>query len=106
MSTEPQEPGPPGRTRRVGRYLLRRWRRIVVFAVLVLVAVPAGFFTYMKLVEKGFIRYNKWDRRIRGDLRVGDPAPDLELTWYDGSRLRLSSLWAEKPAVLVFGSCT
>jgi peroxiredoxin len=60
----------------------------------------------MKLVEKGFIRYNKWDRRVRGTLRVGDQAPDVEVTRYDGSTLRLSSLWAKRPVVLVFGSCT
>ncbi len=63
-------------------------------------------FGYMKLVEKGFIRYNKWDRRVRGTLREGDVAPDFEIRRYDGAPVRLSSLWAEKPLVLVFGSCT
>lgn len=75
-------------------------------ALIVLAVAAAGGLAYMKLVEKGYLRYNKWDRRVRGTLRVGDQAPDLELTWYDGSRLRLSSLWRTKPAVLVFGSCT
>jgi hypothetical protein len=74
--------------------------------IVVAAAVAAGVFGYVKLVEKGYIRYNKWDRRVRGTLRVGDQAPDLELVRYDGSRLRLSSLWRTKPAVLVFGSCT
>lgn len=78
-----------------------------MIGALAAVAVGAlGFSVYMKLVEHGFVRYNKWDRRVRGTLRAGDLAPDLELTRYDGTTLRLSSLWAKKPVVLVFGSCT
>lgn len=82
------------------------WRRGLFGALIVLAVGAAGGLVYMKLVEKGFIRYNKWDRRVRGTLRVGDQAPDLELTLYDGSRLPLSSLWQARPVVLVFGSCT
>ncbi len=75
--------------------------------VLVIAALAvAGGFSYRKLVEQGYVRYNKWDRRVRGSLRTGQDAPDLELVRYDGSPLRLSSLWASKPLVLVFGSCT
>jgi hypothetical protein len=85
----------------------RRWRRtLLITAIAVGAVLAAGGYGYLKLVEKGFIRYNKWDRRVRGTLREGDPAPDLELTRYDGSRFRLSSVWATRPAVLVFGSCT
>jgi cytochrome oxidase Cu insertion factor (SCO1/SenC/PrrC family) len=73
--------------------------------VVVAVGAAAGL-VYLKLVQQGFVRYNKWDRRVRGTLRVGDQAPDLELTRYDGSRLRLSSLWGKRPVVLIFGSCT
>jgi hypothetical protein len=32
----------------------------------------------MALVRAGVLRYNKWDRRETGTLRVGDLAPDLE----------------------------
>ena len=74
--------------------------------IAVVVLGGAGLLTYRKLVEHGYIRYNEWDRRVRGSLRVGHQAPDLELTAYDGSPLRLSSFWKEKPLVLVFGSCT
>lgn len=78
-----------------------------MMAALVVVVVAVGaYFGYRKLVELGFVRYNKWDRRVRGTLRAGDVAPDLELTRYDGSAMRLSSLWAARPLVLVFGSCT
>jgi hypothetical protein len=101
----------PDRLAETWRRLLRwrvppRWRRPLIGALAVVGVSAAGFFVYMKLVEHGFIRYNKWDRRVRGTLRAGDQAPDLELVRYDGSHLRLSSLWGKKPVVLVFGSCT
>jgi hypothetical protein len=78
----------------------------LIGALVVVAVLGAGWLLYMKLVEKGYVRYNKWDRRVHGTLRAGDQAPDLELTRYDGSKLRLSSLWTNKPVVLVFGSCT
>ena len=81
-------------------------RRILWGSALVLVLGAGAAAGWMALVRAGVLRYNKWDRRERGTLRVGDPAPDLELVQYDGSPLRLASLWAEKPLVLVFGSCT
>jgi hypothetical protein len=89
-----------------GRPLGKGGKRLIAAIVAVAVGAGASFLAYRKLVELGYVRYNKWDRRVRGTLRVGDQAPDVELTRYDGSRLRLSSLWAVKPAVLVFGSCT
>jgi hypothetical protein len=83
-----------------------KWRRLLAGAAVLLALAAAGLLTYMKLVELGFVRYNRWDRRVRGTLQVGHQAPDLELTMYDGAPVRLSSLWARKPAILVFGSCT
>jgi len=77
-----------------------------VTLVAVAVGIGGSLFAYRKLVEKGYVRYNKWDRRVRGTLRVGDQAPDVALTAYDGAPLGLSSLWSERPVVLVFGSCT
>ena len=69
--------------------------------------VALGGFAYMQLMKKGYIKYNEYDRRVEGRLRVGDVAPDLELTMYDGVAVRLSSLWSDgKPLFLVFGSCT
>lgn len=35
-------------------------------------------------------------------LKFNDPAPDLEITTGTGERIRLSSLWEEKPLLLVF----
>jgi len=61
-----------------------RWRRPLAGALIVVAVGAVGALVYMKLVEHGFLRYNKWDRRVRGTLRPGDQAPDLELTRYDG----------------------
>ena len=66
----------------------------------------AGMLTYMELVKAGYIRYNEFDRRVRGSLRVGEAAPDLTLSLYDGSEVRLSELWGTRPLFLIFGSCT
>jgi hypothetical protein len=66
----------------------------------------AGFAGYMELVKAGYVKYNRFDHRERGTLREGGAAPDLELTGYDGSTVRLSQLWSQRPVMLVFGSCT
>ena len=66
-----------------------------------------GFGVYYVLVREGILRYNKWDRRVRGTLKKGDAAPDLVLASYgSGGTVRLSELWRARPVVLVFGSCT
>jgi hypothetical protein len=50
------------------------------------------------------------DEREFGDfpnmLRVGERAPDGELTLLDGERVSLSQLWAGQGVVLEFGSFT
>jgi hypothetical protein len=78
----------------------------VIWGVGALAVIAALGFTYMKLVEKGILRYNKYDRREKGTLQAGHQAPDLTLKMYDGSDVRLSTLWKTKPVVLIFGSCT
>ena len=84
-----------------------RKRGKVLIAVAAGLGVALGGFVYMQLVKKGYIKYNEYDRRVEGRLRVGDTAPDLELSMYDGAPVRLSSLWGDgKPLFLVFGSCT
>jgi hypothetical protein len=84
----------------------RRWRPVLAWTAGAAVAGCLGFFGYMRMVEAGWLRYNKWDRRVRGALRVGQQAPDLELPLLDTGTLRLSELWRERPVFLVFGSCT
>jgi hypothetical protein len=77
----------------------------MVVASVALAAVALGG-AYYFAVRQGWLRYNKYDRREQGTIRVGDHAPDLALAGYDGATVRLAGLWAEKPLVLVFGSCT
>jgi hypothetical protein len=48
-----------------------------------------------------------WIHARKGSLNVGDIAPDLEVKTLDTkASVRLGSLWADKPVVLVFGSYT
>jgi hypothetical protein len=87
-------------------FLRRVPKKLWIGSATVLAAAGLGFVGYMQLVRMGVLRYNKWDRRERGTLGVGDAAPDLELSLYDGGSVRLSELWRSEPVVLVFGSCT
>jgi hypothetical protein len=79
---------------------------VVLGVVGALFLAGSGALGYRKLVELGFLRYNRWDRRVRGSLREGDPAIDVEVTTWEGAPLRLSTLWRARPVVLIFGSCT
>ena len=82
------------------------WKKIAAGSAALLVLGFGGFNGYRQLVRAGVLRYNKYDRREKGELKVGSAAPDLELQMYDGAPLRLSELWTSKPVFLVFGSCT
>ena len=82
------------------------WRKMALTTGALAGLAAAGFGVWYVLVREGILRYNKYDRRERGTLKAGDAAPDLALTAYEGSTLRLSELWRERPVVLVFGSCT
>ncbi len=43
----------------------------------------------------------------QGHLRVGDAAPDVQLTKLDGqTSVSLKSLWEDLPLVMIFGSFT
>ena len=83
-----------------------RRKKALIIAGAVLVVLAAGGLTYYQLLKAGIVHYGRYDHRDRGSLRVGAPAPDLDLTMYDGSPVRLSRLWSERPVFLVFGSCT
>lgn len=82
------------------------WGKLAVGAALALALAGAGLLAWYQLVKAGVLRYNEYDRRERGSLQVGQPAPDLVLTRYEGGELRLSELWRSRPVFLVFGSCT
>jgi hypothetical protein len=48
-----------------------------------------------------------WTHERAGELHPGDPAPDFNLLKLDKSgRVQLSSLTAQQPVVLIFGSYT
>lgn len=51
----------------------------------------------------GILRY---DQRREGALRVGDPAPDVELVSLSGQTVHLRERIGGRPLVLVFGSFT
>ena len=82
------------------------WKKAIAGVAGVAVLGVAGFYGYYQLVKAGILRYNKYDRRERGKLQVGDQAPDLALPLYQGGDVKLSELWRARPVVLVFGSCT
>ena len=84
----------------------RRWRLLILGSLGAAGVLALGFFAYVQLVKGAWIPYNKWDRRQRGALRVGQPAPDLELPLLGQGSVRLSELWRSRPLFLVFGSCT
>ena len=81
-------------------------KKALILVAIGLGVVAAGGLTYYQLLKAGFVHYGKYDHRDRGTLKVGAAAPDLDLTMYDGSPVRLSQLWSERPVFLVFGSCT
>jgi hypothetical protein len=97
-----------GASRKAGSTIaaVRRWKTALVVAGAVLVVIAAGGLTYYELLKAGIVHYGKYDHRDRGSLKVGAAAPDLDLTMYDGSPVRLSKLWSDRPVFLVFGSCT
>jgi hypothetical protein len=81
-------------------------RKVMLLVAVAIAAAAVGGGGYMLAVRHGWIKYNKYDRREEGSIRVGDYAPNLALDGYDGATVRLGRLWADKPLVLVFGSCT
>lgn len=75
-----------------------------ILGLLVLAVVAYGVFSFGPRNVIGMLRY---DQRREGDLKVGDPAPDVELVALDGSTpVRLKDAVGEKPLVLIFGSFT
>ena len=84
----------------------RNWKKLALGLSLAIALPIGGFRGYRELVRAGVLRYNKYDRRERGELVVGATAPDLTLRMYEGAPVRLAELWKSKPVFLVFGSCT
>ena len=87
----------------------------IVLATVVLSAMlapPERFGQFMKRMPAAVVwgalpAQRMWLWARRGDLSVGDPAPDFTLRRQGQSgRVTLSSYRAQRPVVLVFGSYT
>jgi hypothetical protein len=89
-----------------------RRKKILMIGFVVLVVLSAGAFATLSFMmggprgAYGFLRYALPQMR-RGDLRVGDRAPDFEAVALDGvTNVRLVDRIGSKPLVLIFGSYT
>lgn len=63
----------------------------------------------LKLYQMGprdYFGMMRYDQREEGELKVGDPAPDVVLTALDGRSVHLRERFGGKPVVLIFGSYT
>jgi hypothetical protein len=80
---------------------------VIAFGLLFLLAV--GLLSHLAGGAKhiyGLVRY-ALPQMHRGELRVGDPAPDVLLLSLDGhARFSLREKFGSKPLVLIFGSYT
>ena len=82
------------------------WITIGIGAVAVLVFVGLAVMAGSPRDAIQMVRY-AFPHMHRGDLRVGDGAPDIELVALDGqSRFSLRERMKGRPLVLVFGSFT
>jgi len=101
---------------------MRKLFKTVLVIVLVYVVVLIGLFTAMfqrpevfssvmaktpGLVFMVFPFKPMWLYARRGEVKVGDMAPDFTLEQFDNKNtVQLSALRGQKPVVLVFGSYT
>jgi hypothetical protein len=83
-----------------------RW---LLISLAVLIVAAFAVLSYMAGSPKDvyyMVRY-AFPHMRRGNLKVGDPAPDASLVALDGSKVfRLRDKTAGRPLVLVFGSFT
>ena len=87
---------------------------VLLFAAVVaaMLQPPERFGLFMRhmpeaLVWGGLPAFHMWLWARRGNLAVGDTAPDFTLGTYDHSqRVTLSTYRGQRPVVLVFGSYT
>jgi len=89
-----------------------RSKKLLVIVLGVLLVLAGGTFATLSFMmggprgAYGFLRYALPQMR-KGDLRVGDQAPDFEAVALDGAtNVRLRERIGSKPLVLVFGSYT
>jgi hypothetical protein len=86
-----------------------RWLKWTVIALILILTAGYGALSYFMGGPRdvyGFLRYAlpHWHR---GDLRVGNTAPDVELVALDGqSRFAIRDRIGQRLLVLIFGSYT
>jgi hypothetical protein len=86
-----------------------RWFKWTVIALILILTAGYGALSYFMGGPRdvyGFLRYAlpHWHR---GDLRVGNTAPDVELVALDGqSRFAIRDRIGQRLLVLIFGSYT
>ena len=83
-----------------------KWTLIILVAILAIAFGVGCYFMGGPRDLYGFLRYAlpQWHR---GDLRVGDTAPDVPLYALDGqSTFRIRDRIGARPLVLIFGSYT
>lgn len=87
---------------------MKKWiYRIGLTAIAIVILGYGGRMAYYEAMKRAWIHYNEYDIRSEGILKVGDLAPDLELTNVKGSApVKLSTLYKDKSLVVVFGSYT
>ncbi len=101
---------------------MRRFLKYAIPIVLIYMSLATGLFVMMLQPPAAFGHFMSklpaftyflfpfepmWLLARRGNLNVGDVAPDLELKTTDrASTVRLSSFRGQKPVVLIFGSHT
>lgn len=77
-----------------------------VGAVLGIALLAAAGWMVYRIGPRNVIGMLRYDQREEGDLKVGDPAPDVVLAALDGGDVRLRDRIGGKPVVLIFGSYT
>lgn len=82
-----------------------RWVGLAVGFVVVAALAFEGYKLY-RMGPRDYFGMMRYDQREEGELRVGDPAPDVELAALDGRSVRLRERLGGKPVVLIFGSYT
>ena len=80
-------------------------RLILLIVAGIVVALAA--FAIASIGPRNVIGMLRYDRRRDGDLKVGDPAPDVRLVALDGAAgASLTAAGHGRPLVIVFGSFT
>lgn len=87
---------------------MRRALRVlgIVVGLAAFAAVAFGSYLMVRMGPRDFFGMLRYDQRAEGELKVGDPAPDVVLAGLDGRDVHLRERIGGKPVVLIFGSYT